>query len=399
MSGTTKRASVMPPRRSQPPPASGEEELDLTAEQRRKIETVFDQLTQIGLYELIGVPPTADTKTIKRTYNARVMEFHPDRFFRKRLGPYKAKLEAIMRRMTEAQDILCSAEHRARYDHAIRTHRSTIVDAMIAEAVEELGDADGSDQRISVVPAAVRIPSMPPPIGPRSGTRPAEPEARRPSRPPPASRRLPAADVKPSAPPMPREPAPFSDRPPAPSAMPPEPPPLAPPRRPPAVRSSGPIENGIAKLRELHERHKRRPLEGAERLLYDRVRDEVTRIIVASQRLSLRDGETPRRALRVVCALKVTLSLASAVHRTVALDLSVGGLAAVIDVEPEPDTRCDFAIDVEPVPIRGRARVVGATPHGRDTFRVSIAFERLDATTSAQLDALVLDLALGKLQL
>jgi curved DNA-binding protein CbpA len=341
-----------PPSRASTPPTEGE--LDLTLEQRERIDALYRELTQIGLYELLGASAAADTKSIKRSYNARVMEFHPDRFFRKRLGGYRSKLEAIMHRMTEAHDILCSAEHRARYDLALRSQRSSLVDEMIAEAARELADADGSSQRVSVPPGAVRVPSTPAPASTRSGTRPVTGVP--PARPAPARRHAPA------------------------------------------VRPSGPIENGVAKLRELHERHKRRPLEGAERVLYERLRDEVSRILLAAQRLGMREGETARGALRVTCALKLTLAMGGVAHQTVALDVSAGGLAAVIELEPPIDTRCELTIEVEPAPIRAPARVVGTTPHGHDTFRVSVAFDGLDPAETARLEMLVLDLALAKLQ-
>ncbi|HTQ46612.1 MAG TPA: DnaJ domain-containing protein [Polyangiaceae bacterium] len=97
-------------------PAAPDHETDLTAEQCRRIDAVFEDLSRVDHYCLLGVAPGSDERTIRRAYEERVREFHPDRFFRKRLGPYKAKLVAIFTRLEVAYDTLKSSERRAEYD-------------------------------------------------------------------------------------------------------------------------------------------------------------------------------------------------------------------------------------------------------------------------------------------
>jgi len=88
-----------------------EEPIDLTPEQRGRIDGLFARLAELEDHAVIGVPPGSDAVTIRRAYYQRVAEFHPDRFFRKELGEYRAKIDAISRRVTEAYEALSSREN------------------------------------------------------------------------------------------------------------------------------------------------------------------------------------------------------------------------------------------------------------------------------------------------
>jgi curved DNA-binding protein CbpA len=96
-----------------------EEDVDLDLEKRRYVLDVFRRLDQLTYYELLGVPRDAEKKAIKRAYFGLVGTIHPDRYFGKKLGSYKSKLETIFARMTKAHEILISAETRAKYDGAL----------------------------------------------------------------------------------------------------------------------------------------------------------------------------------------------------------------------------------------------------------------------------------------
>jgi hypothetical protein len=87
-------------------PPDPDEELDLTPAQRRRIDEVFARLGVLDDHAILGVPPDATRAVVRRVYFERVAEFHPDRFFRKRLGSYKTRMEAISRRVTEAYERL-----------------------------------------------------------------------------------------------------------------------------------------------------------------------------------------------------------------------------------------------------------------------------------------------------
>jgi curved DNA-binding protein CbpA len=90
-----------------------DEPVDLTSEQRRRIDGLFERLQELDDHGVIGVAPGTDAVTIRRAYYQRVAEFHPDRFFRKAVGSYREKIDAIQRRVTEAYERLSSKENRA----------------------------------------------------------------------------------------------------------------------------------------------------------------------------------------------------------------------------------------------------------------------------------------------
>lgn len=111
-------------------PAGGSEAseaLDLDEDRRRYLDDAYAQLDRLNHYALLGVPRTADAKAVKNAYFRLTGLVHPDRYFGKRLGGYKAKMEAIFTRMTTAYETLKSAERRAEYD-------ATLVQAAAAAA-------------------------------------------------------------------------------------------------------------------------------------------------------------------------------------------------------------------------------------------------------------------------
>jgi curved DNA-binding protein CbpA len=93
-----------------------DENVDLERDHRRKILDAYYRLSELDLYQVLGVERAADKKTIKRAYYDLAAVHHPDRFFRKRLGSFKQKMEAVFSRVTEAHDILTDKEKRGEYD-------------------------------------------------------------------------------------------------------------------------------------------------------------------------------------------------------------------------------------------------------------------------------------------
>lgn len=143
---------------------SPDADVDLTVEQKNGIDALLRQLETVDLYELLGVPRGAEKKEIKRAYNERATKFHPDRFFRKRLGSFKQKMETIFSRMTEALDTLCSPERRAHYDVVLRSKRTRSIEAMLAEAAAEMTGAqeEAECERFVVQDIEVAGASLPP---------------------------------------------------------------------------------------------------------------------------------------------------------------------------------------------------------------------------------------------
>jgi tetratricopeptide (TPR) repeat protein len=101
-------------------PAAAADGIDLDEAHRQRIVDTHGKLEELDHYALLGVAPDADKKAIKRAYFELAGLFHPDRFFRKELGPYKAKMEAVFARATEAHDILTAKDKREAYDTYLR---------------------------------------------------------------------------------------------------------------------------------------------------------------------------------------------------------------------------------------------------------------------------------------
>jgi hypothetical protein len=90
--------------------------IDVPGEERVAIDH-YDKLTQTAtFYEILGVAATADRKTIRDAYFALSKRFHPDVYFKRQLGPYRERIDAIFRAFTEAYDVLGNNKHRAQYD-------------------------------------------------------------------------------------------------------------------------------------------------------------------------------------------------------------------------------------------------------------------------------------------
>lgn len=101
---------------SEAAPDDDGEPTELEPENRKLVKDLYAKLDRTTHYELLGVPNDADKKRIKRAYYELAAHVHTDRFFRKNLGSYKAKMEAIFAKITLAHDVLTSKEKRPEYD-------------------------------------------------------------------------------------------------------------------------------------------------------------------------------------------------------------------------------------------------------------------------------------------
>lgn len=106
-------------------PIELDEVVDLDLPRKRKILDTYYKLNGISHYELLGVDAGADKKAIKAAYFELVNDFHPDRYFGKKLGAFKPKLERLFARVTEAHDVLTRQAARDDYDRYLASVRKT----------------------------------------------------------------------------------------------------------------------------------------------------------------------------------------------------------------------------------------------------------------------------------
>jgi hypothetical protein len=99
------------------PPGGDSEACDLTPEQRQRIDELYAMINVADAFSLLGLTPRdgEDRRAVQRAYVKLTKEFHPDRFFKRQLGPYRPRIAAVFQAITEARDILIDDERRRRY--------------------------------------------------------------------------------------------------------------------------------------------------------------------------------------------------------------------------------------------------------------------------------------------
>ena len=180
-------------------PKELDEEVDLSADQKKRILDMYYRLDDLDHYTLLGVGKEADKKTVKRSYFELASLMHPDRYFKKKLGSFKSKMEALFGRVTEAHDTLVDAALRLDYDAYLDEVATTKgMEAMFERALDEsrkaadIAAVNGAS-RDSVPVRATSSPGASVPQGPS----PQELQARREAL---AKRLLGGQSVRPSAP-------------------------------------------------------------------------------------------------------------------------------------------------------------------------------------------------------
>lgn len=138
------------------------EEVDLETDLRKRILGLHRRLPVLDFYEVLGIGRSTDKKTVKRAYFEIAAVFHPDKYFRKELGSFKLKMEAIFGRVTQAYDTLTSKQGRAEYDqYLVDLDRTRGIDAMLKDALAELQRAEAD--ALSGV-SATGASNAPPPV-------------------------------------------------------------------------------------------------------------------------------------------------------------------------------------------------------------------------------------------
>jgi DnaJ domain len=124
------------------------EDIDLSEMLRKRVLGTTTVLESLDYYELLSLDRDADKKAIKRSYFELASVLHPDRYFRKRLGSFKPKMEAIFGRVTQAYEALQSKEQRAEYDaYLTDLDRTRSIEDLLRNADEEAKRAESDAQQ------------------------------------------------------------------------------------------------------------------------------------------------------------------------------------------------------------------------------------------------------------
>ncbi|HEY4105700.1 MAG TPA: DnaJ domain-containing protein [Polyangiaceae bacterium] len=143
------------------------EAADLDDARKRTILETYYKLDHTTHYELLRVEPSADKRAIKSAYYEIVNLFHPDRYFGKNLGTFKAKLEQVFSRVTEAHDVLTRGAAREEYDAYLASRRKTSELFSVSESALQ-AEADAIRKKIEDDARALSAP----PIAPASSLHP-----------------------------------------------------------------------------------------------------------------------------------------------------------------------------------------------------------------------------------
>merc|ERR1739844_858812 len=81
-----------------------------TQQKLKKAEIALKQSKEKNYYKILGIPRTADKKTIKSSYRKLALEWHPDK------NEDKEKAEKMFQDISEAYEVLSDEELKAKYD-------------------------------------------------------------------------------------------------------------------------------------------------------------------------------------------------------------------------------------------------------------------------------------------
>jgi curved DNA-binding protein CbpA len=94
--------------------------LEIAVEIQREI-LAFEKKLSLPYHELLGVPANAGIPAIKKAYFALSRKFHPDRYFRRNLGPFLPRVDLIFKKVLEAYELLSDPTTRAELEKSLRS--------------------------------------------------------------------------------------------------------------------------------------------------------------------------------------------------------------------------------------------------------------------------------------
>jgi curved DNA-binding protein CbpA len=93
--------------------------VDLPEAFQREIREFARGLPQLTYYEVLGVSREAEPTQIRDAFFERSKTYHPDRYFKKELGPYAELLNEVYKRVVAAHDVLRDPKLRGAYDRSL----------------------------------------------------------------------------------------------------------------------------------------------------------------------------------------------------------------------------------------------------------------------------------------
>jgi len=175
------KGAIVPARvvqRNQPAPAVDAalaEDVDLEPERKKEIIDLERALDGMDHFAVLGLRPGAPAAEVKQAYYNASRRFHPDRYFGKNLGSFRARMERIFRRLTDAHNVLTQQDKRDAYlkaHPALATASAAATPPAPAPAPIPTADPTQELMPFSPTPRPFRLaspsqapaPSTPPPV-------------------------------------------------------------------------------------------------------------------------------------------------------------------------------------------------------------------------------------------
>jgi hypothetical protein len=153
----------------------------------------------------------------------------------------------------------------------------------------------------------------------------------------------------------------------------------------------------LSTFRELHEKARRKVLDPSDLAIYRKGRDELARALLAAQRLTLKPGETARRALRVARALQVDIEMLTSRERGITIDVSTGGFSCLLAKAPPLGDEVSITMRIPASdPLVCKARIADAKAQAGNV-RLAFQFTGLTEDDKERLELFVFDTVLAQL--
>jgi curved DNA-binding protein CbpA len=138
------RVAPQAPRQAEAPPRV-DASLGISVEAQQSI-LGFEAKLSRPYHEILGVAANADAKEIKRAYFRLSREYHPDRYFRRNIGPFSARLDRIFKKVAEAYELLSDPNTRAEIERSLASMPTQPAEAAVSG--EYRNAASGTSERI-----------------------------------------------------------------------------------------------------------------------------------------------------------------------------------------------------------------------------------------------------------
>lgn len=129
-----------------------EEQVDLDSQRQQEINELEAKVGKVNLYELLGVRVGAPVEDVRTAFRELSRKFHPDRYFGKNLGSFRARLDKVFKALVDANQTLSDDTKRAAYLEANPFVRAAIRAASPqkpAPAIKSEAEAARDDERRS----------------------------------------------------------------------------------------------------------------------------------------------------------------------------------------------------------------------------------------------------------